>query len=144
MITVADVMTPEPITVRLDTPLQEVIGLMKSHACRQLLVVDPVHLVGIITDRDVRLAMNSPLVLHERADDLSLLKNVTAGVVMTADPMTVSSPDPATRAARLMRTYKFGALPVVDEGKLVGIVTVTDILGNYITVLEAQVEAGYR
>ena len=140
MITVADIMTTNPVTVTPDISLGEVIGLMKSNACRQLPVVEGEELVGIITDRDVRLAMNSPLVLRERADDAALLRNVTAGISMTPNPMTVTPDEPATQAAKLMRMYKFGALPVVKDGRLVGIVTVSNILGNYITVLEAQAE----
>ena len=66
MITVVDIMTPNPITVEPDTPLAEAVGLMKSHKCRHLLITEHDHLAGIITDRDIRLAMNSPMVLHDR------------------------------------------------------------------------------
>ena len=141
MITVEDIMTRQPLTVNPETTLEEVIGLMKSRHCLHMPVVDEDKLVGIITDRDLRLAMNSPLVLHERADDLALLKVATAGVAMTPKPLTIGPNSPATLAAKLMRKHKFGALPVVDEGKLVGIVTVSDILDNYITILESQASA---
>jgi acetoin utilization protein AcuB len=141
MITVEDIMTRKPLTVNPETTLEEVIGLMKSRHCLHMPVVDEGRLVGIITDRDLRLAMNSPLVLHERADDLALLKVATAGVTMTSKPLTISPESPATLAAKLMRKHKFGALPVVAEGKLVGIVTVSDILDNYITILESQASA---
>ncbi|MBZ0276120.1 MAG: CBS domain-containing protein, partial [Anaerolineae bacterium] len=83
MLTVADIMTSNPITVERNTPLGEIIGLMKAHACRQLPVLDEGKLIGIITDRDVRLAMNSPLTLRERAQDQALLNNVTAEACMT-------------------------------------------------------------
>lgn len=135
MLTVADIMTSNPITVERNTPLGEIIGLMKAHACRQLPVLDAGKLIGIITDRDVRLAMNSPLTLRERAQDQALLNNVTAEACMTTDPMTIDSTAPATLAASLMKTYKFGALPVVDNGTLVGIVATTDILASYIKLL---------
>lgn len=135
MLTVADIMTSNPITVERNTPLGEIIGLMKAHACRQLPVLDEGKLIGIITDRDVRLAMNSPLTLRERAQDQALLNNVTAEACMTTAPMTIDSTAPATLAASLMKTYKFGALPVVDNGTLVGIVATTDILASYIKLL---------
>lgn len=138
MITVADLMSAEPITVTTETSLETVIGLMKEHRCRQLLVTEAGKLVGIVTDRDVRLAMNSPLVLHERADDVALLRGVTAGVCMTPNPLTVKPDDSAAHAARLIRQYKFGALPVVEGGKPVGIVTISDLLGSYITLLQVQ------
>jgi acetoin utilization protein AcuB len=138
MLTVADIMTSNPITIRRDTPLSAVIGLMKSHHCRQLPVVDEGRLVGIVTDRDIRLVMNSPLIMHDRSDDQTLLTFTTAEACMTPDPMTVEPSIPAAQAALLLKTYKFGALPVVHEGRLVGIVTVSDILNSYMSLLNAQ------
>jgi acetoin utilization protein AcuB len=128
-------MTPSPITIQRDANLGDVIALMKVHACRQIPVLDGEQLIGLVTDRDVRLAMNSPFTLHERTADQSLLNNVTAEACMTANPMTVEINAPASLAARLMKSYKFGSLPVVDNGKLVGIITVTDILSSYMTLL---------
>ncbi|MCB9451587.1 MAG: CBS domain-containing protein [Anaerolineaceae bacterium] len=141
MLTVADIMTSSPITVGRNTPLGEIIGMMKSYACRQLPVVDEGRLIGIITDRDVRLAMNSPLTMREHAQDQALLSSVTAEACMTANPMTIESTAPATHAANLMNMYKFGALPVVDDGKLVGIVATADILSSYIKLLGEKEQA---
>jgi acetoin utilization protein AcuB len=101
---------------------------MKSQGCRQLPVLDNGRLVGIITDRDVRLVMNSPILLHGRWQDEELLDKVTAASCMTPNPITVSPDTPAATAAEMLALYKFGALPVVDAGTLVGIVTVTDFL----------------
>ncbi len=136
MLKVADIMTANPITVRPSAPLYDVIGLMKANACRQLPVVDGDRLVGIITDRDIRLAMNSPLVLHERAEDRALLNSTSAELCMTSTPLTIEAGAPAAEAARLLNKYKFGALPVVEGDRLVGIITVSDLLANYITLLE--------
>lgn len=131
--TVNDLMTADPDTIALAAPLREVLIRMKEDGCRQLPVVDDTgRLVGIITDRDVRLSMNSPLVLRERWQDEALLESVTAEGCMTADPVTVSSQTPAYRAAEILCSHKFGALPVVDEGVLVGIITVTDIMNRFI------------
>ncbi len=134
MLTVADIMTANPATATLETSLQEVIRLMKHHNCRQLPVIVEDRLVGIITDRDVRLAMNSPFVLHERSDNEALLRNITTADCMTSDPLTVDADAPASAAADLMNSYKFGGLPVTRAGKLVGIVTVTDVLRSYIAL----------
>lgn len=141
MITVTDIMTPNPLTVTRDTPLETVIGLMKSNACRHLLVVEDQALVGIITDRDVRLAMNSPLVLREKMQDLTLLRDVTAEACMTADPLTITADAPAAEAAALMRKFSFSALPVMEEALLVGIVTVSDILDSFIAVMREEMTA---
>jgi len=129
MVTVADLMTANPCAVSPETPLIDVLGMMKTHQCRQLpVVLETGELVGIITDRDVRLALNSPLTLHERTDDITLLQTVTVEACMTPDPLTVEPDTPAVKAAELLYRHKFGALPVVVEDKVVGIITVTDLL----------------
>ena len=131
MLTVNDLMTVIPNTVTIDTPLRSLIGLMKSQGYRQLPVLDKGKLVGIVTDRDVRLVMNSPIVLHGRWQDEEILDKVTAESCMTPNPITVSPDTPAFRAAEMLNTYKFGAMPVVDEGALVGIITVSDFLEHF-------------
>lgn len=137
MLTVNDLMTVIPNTVTPQTTLRQVIELMKTQACRQLPVMNNGKLVGIITDRDVRLVMNSPLVLHGRWQDEEILDTVTAENCMTPDPMTVVPETPAYHAANILSIYKFGALPVVDNGALVGIITVTDFL-NYFALQQPQ------
>ena len=144
MITVNDLMTVIPNTVTVNTPLRSLIGLMKSQGYRQMPVLDDKgKLVGIVTDRDVRLVMNSPIVLHGRWQDEEILDKVTAESCMTPNPITVSPTTPAFRAAEMLATYKFGAMPVVDEGELVGIITVTDYLEHFVenfseTVIESE------
>ena len=144
--TVNDLMTVDPDTVAIGAPLREVLIRMKEDGCRQLPVLsDTGDLVGIITDRDVRLSMNSPLVLRERWQDEELLESVTAESCMTADPITVSPQTPAYQAAEILATHKFGALPVVDDGSLVGIITVTDLLNCFIRDQREQAgEAGEK
>ncbi len=137
MLTVNELMTAIPNTVTPRSTLRQVIELMKTQNCRQLPVLDNGKLVGIITDRDVRLVMNSPLVLHGRWQDDQILDNVSAENCMTPDPMTVSPDTPAYHAANLLSIYKFGALPVVDNGTLVGIITVTDFL-NYFAIQQPE------
>ncbi len=137
MLTVNELMTTIPNTVTPRSTLRQVIELMKTQNCRQLPVLDNGKLVGIITDRDVRLVMNSPLVLHGRWQDDQILDNVSAENCMTPDPMTVSPDTPAYHAANLLSIYKFGALPVVDNGTLVGIITVTDFL-NYFAIQQPE------
>lgn len=130
MLTVNDLMTVIPNAVSPRSTLRQVIELMKTQACRQLPVLVEGKLVGIITDRDVRLVMNSPLILHGRWQDEEILDSVTAKDCMTPDPLTITPETPAYQAANMLSIYKFGALPVVDDGVLVGIITVTDFL-NY-------------
>lgn len=132
MLTVNDLMTVNPRIVHPDTPLRMVVELMRSEGCRQFPVLNNAGaLVGIITDRDVRLAMNSPIVLRERWQDETLLETATVASCMTPNPITVSPDTPAYRAAEMLSAYKFGALPVVEDGALVGIISVTDLLDRF-------------
>ena len=137
MLRVSDLMTVIPNTVTPQTTLRQVIEVMKSQSCRQLPVLRDGQLVGIITDRDVRLVMNSPLVLHGRWQDEEILDKMNAENCMTPAPMTVSPEMPAYQAANMLSIYKFGALPVMDNGALVGIITVTDFL-NYFAMQQPE------
>ncbi len=128
MVTVNDLMTVIPSSVAPETPMRTVIGVMKTEGCRQLPVLNNGKLVGIITDRDVRLIMNSPVVLHGRWQDEELLDSITAEGCMTPNPITVTPNTPAYRAAEMLSVYKFGALPVLENETVVGIITVTDFL----------------
>jgi acetoin utilization protein AcuB len=125
-------MTPKPDTVAPDMPLSEVVAKMNRDGCRQLPVVENGRLVGIVTDRDVRLAVNSPIieeehtVRHEERAELLYQLEVTS--CMTAEPMAVAPNLSAREAADLLAVHRFGALPVVDNDKLVGIISVTDFL----------------
>ncbi|HEX6387374.1 MAG TPA: CBS domain-containing protein [Anaerolineae bacterium] len=142
MLTVNDLMTVIPNTITPDTPLRQVITLMKAQGYRQLPVLDNGRLVGIITDRDVRLAVNSPMVLHGQRENEELLDKVTAESCMTPNPITVTPDMPAYRAAEMLSIYKFGALPVVDDDTLIGIVTVTDFLDYFVASQAASVVEG--
>jgi acetoin utilization protein AcuB len=142
MVTVNDLMTVIPSSVAPSTSMRTVIGIMKAEACRQLPVLDNGKLVGIVTDRDVRLIMNSPVVLHGRWQDEELLDSVTAESCMTPNPITVTPNMPAYRAAEMLSIYKFGGLPVLENDTLVGIITVTDFLAYAAKTLAEEVIPG--
>ena len=141
MLTVNDLMTVDPVTVNPDTSLRRIIALMKKEGCRQLpVVVDDDQLVGLVTDRDVRLILNSPLILQEHAQKDAFIETMVAEGFMTMNPITVTADTPAYKAAEMLSIYKFGALPVVEGDMLVGIITVTDFLDHVsATRLEAAV-----
>lgn len=142
MVTVNDLMTVIPSSVAPDTSMRTVIGVMKTEGCRQLPVLDNGKLVGIITDRDVRLIMNSPVVLHGRWQDEELLDSMAAESCMTPNPITVAPNTPAYRAAEMLSIYKFGALPVLENDTVVGIITVTDFLEYAAKMLAEDVVPG--
>lgn len=128
MLNVADLMTADPDSVTSDTPLEHAIVTMNRTERRQLPVVDDGQLVGIISDRDVRLAVNSPFVEMDSLDKLRLLDTITVGQCMTPNPVTIAPHAAIYEAAGILSRYKFGALPVVENDELVGIITITDLL----------------
>ncbi len=132
-----DVMTPHPQVARLGDSLRSILQRFEAGGFRRLPVLDAGdNLVGIVTDHDVRLALNSPLTLRERWQDEVLLDQVTVDVCMTPDPITVGLDTPLHEVARVMRTRKIGGLPVLDgDGRLVGIVTETDLLRTFENLL---------
>jgi acetoin utilization protein AcuB len=121
MQTVNDLMTIYPMSVSPDTPLSVVWMMMDGEGIRQLPVVEGEKVVGIITERDIRMVLQSQLF------DIG-----SAEMVMTENPITVTPNMPIYRAAEMLRAYKFGALPVEDEGRLVGIISVSDFLDHAI------------
>ena len=129
---VADLMTLSPVTVPKHASLHRVVTYMEEEGIRQLPVVDSMgRLVGIITDRDVLLVTGSPRTWREAGLHDRLLDNLSAAGCMTPDPITVTPETPAYRAAEMLSCYKFGALPVMDNGELVGIIRITDILDEF-------------
>jgi CBS domain-containing protein len=116
-------------TVTPDTPACEAARLLGTRKIRHLPVVDhDGRLVGIVTDRDLRQAVFHPAVqarlgtTGEAVGDLPVRELMTRGVV------TVAPWADLRQAARLMHERKIGALPVVEDGRLVGILTETDVL----------------
>lgn len=128
MLTVKDLMTVNPETVSASTPLRQAIDIMKRKGYRQLPVVQDEKLVGILTDRDIRLWVTSPLQSPEEFEQGAPVAAATVASCMTTDPMTVTPDTPAYKAAEMLSIYKFGAFPVVENNALVGIITVTDFL----------------
>lgn len=132
---VKQIMTQNPVTVAPQDSLRRAIALMNEGNFRRLPVVEGQQLVGIVTDRDIRLASNSPIILREKWQDEYLLDNVQVDACMMPDPITVTPDTDIEKAARLMRNRKVGGLPVMQGDRLVGIVTETDVLNYFIQLL---------
>ncbi len=135
---VKDIMTTNPTVIAPDDSLQIALEQMAAVG-RRLPVVQDGRLVGIITDRDLRLSMNSPLILRERWQDDYLLQHTYVSHCMTTNPTTIRPEAPLQDAAALMLEGRFSGLPVVDEdNRVVGIITVTDLMSALITILNAE------
>ena len=135
---VADIMTQNPVTVTPRNAIRTAINLMREGGYRRLPVVDRGRLVGIITDRDLRRAANSPFVVREQWYDNFILDHIEVGSCMTPNPLTIEPGAAIAEAARMMRNHKIGGLPVVSEGQLVGIITETDLLDFLIEILAVE------
>jgi len=126
---VGDVMTPDPITVRPEMSVADARALMAKERIRHLLVTGEAgELIGIVTDRDIKRALPSPVTSLSVWEVNDLLEKVGVGDIMTKAVITVSPWRDARDAALIMVHHKIGALPVTEEGRLLGILTETDLL----------------
>ncbi|HEY7250871.1 MAG TPA: CBS domain-containing protein, partial [Methylomirabilota bacterium] len=131
---VGDLMTTAAnlITVPLQTPILEARRLMLDKRIRHLLVTDADRLLGIVTDRDIRLNLPSQATSLSVWEINHLLLKLTVDEVMTRGVITVGPDRDARDAAQLMLDHSIGALPVTDGGALMGIVTETDVLRAFV------------
>ena len=129
---VEDVMQTAVITITPKTSLPEAMRLVGRRGIRHLPVVDDDRLVGIVSDRDLKRAMASPATALESHELRYRLDALTVDEIMTRAVVTVGRMFPIEEAARLMVTEKISALPVTERGKLVGIVTETDVLQLFV------------
>jgi len=136
---VADIMSSNPVSVTPRNAIRTAINLMREGGYRRLPVIERGRLVGIITDRDLRRAANSPFVVREQWYDNFILDHIEVGSCMTPNPLTIEPTAPIAEAARLMRNHKIGGLPVVADGQLLGIITETDLLDFLIEILASEV-----
>lgn len=137
---VADIMTANPVTVIPTNSIGTAIALMRAGGFRRLPVVENGRLVGIVTEHDLRLASNAPTVMREQWYDNYILQHIPVGNCMTRNPITIEADRPVSEAVRIMRDHKIGGLPVVEEDRLVGIITATDLLDYLLDLLEEQGE----
>lgn len=133
---VRDSMQREIVTVTPDDTLATALRLTRQHRTRHLPVVRAGgDLAGILSDRDIRLAMPSPLTTPdaERADFLE--RTAIAGI-MSREVVTVGPEETIEDAAKLLYRHRIGSLPVIDaQQRLIGILTETDILHAFVRIL---------
>jgi CBS domain-containing protein len=140
-------MTADPVTVTPDAGVEDVVRLMREHELPGLPVVDgDGGLLGIVTESDLVIAddegdLHIPHYielfggmvflepLREFEARLKKASAATARDLMTADPVTVEADDPVRKAARLISDSGHNRLPVLEGGRLVGVVTRVDVLG---------------
>lgn len=114
----------DPITVTRSTLLHEANQLMKKHNIRHLPVVEDGELVGFITESDLR-QFSFP----------SMVEEIPVHQVMLTNPMKIDANESIETAAKIIHDNKIGGLPVMSGGKLVGVITASDLLSAFIEVM---------
>jgi CBS domain-containing protein len=129
---VKDLMATNVSTLGRNDTLDLADNVMNLDRIRHLPVLDEKRVVGVVSQRDLfRSALAVALGYGERAQ-ATLLKTLRVKEVMSEPAITISSEAPIKEAARLMIERKIGCLPVIEGGRLVGIVTETDILRHIV------------
>jgi acetoin utilization protein AcuB len=135
---VGDIMTSEVLTLKADDPVRTAAELAETKGLRRFPVVDSQGaLIGILTDRDLKNASASSIVLTQKKSHDFLLDSTKVETLMTAAPRTVTPDTAVEDAARIILEMKVGGLPVVDGGRLVGIVTETDLINALLELLSS-------
>ena len=127
-IRVADWMTETVLAVDTYDSIAIARQLMAKHRVNQLPVLDNDQLVGLVTDRDIRDAYPTSMMIDQTNAIDSFAEKVTVEEVMTHDVLIVRPETPLATAVGLLRKHRIGSLPVVQEKSLVGIITRSDIL----------------
>jgi len=133
---VRECMTSNPIKVHPESDPLAALGLCKSARIRRLPVVDADdHIVGLVTRNMLEQFL-------AKAPSPGVMKRQhSIEQVMVSPALTVAPDYPLEEAARLMVAHKIGSLPVVAEGKLIGIITETDIFKQFVEILGGQAAA---
>ena len=124
-------MTKDPVTVTGEDLLIQARLKMQKGGFRRLPVVSDGQLVGIITDRDVR-------------QHAGYLDRTEVSAAMSKKPIAVTPATTVEAAAQLLLKQKIGGLPVVEKGRLVGMITTSDILQAFLDVMGASEETSTR
>jgi acetoin utilization protein AcuB len=139
---VQDRMTKDPVTIREGETARAAADLMRARKIRHLPVVDAERkLVGIVTDRDIRQILFAPRMRTRGMDLGTLAEQITVGEIMSTPVVTTTPYAELADAATIMYERKFGALPVVEAGRVVGILSEIDVLRAFADMTGRRLEA---
>jgi CBS domain-containing protein len=125
---IAEWMSTPPVVVPPTMTLGEAQRLMEQRRVRRLPVVQDEKLVGIVTWGDLRSAWPSAATTLSVYEWRALLEKATVAECMTRDPITVGPDTSVLEVAQTMLRCKIGGLPVVAEGRVVGMITESDLM----------------
>lgn len=132
-------MTREVLTASPEMTLADALAITREHGIRHLPVTAEGRLVGVVTDRDLRMALPPPWA-GQRDEQRRELGERTVAELMVPEEETITVPPTmlVEDAARIFYQNKVGCLPVLEEGRVVGILTATDLLRTFVDLLMAH------
>lgn len=136
-------MVTEVMTIAPNETIAVAEKMLKGHKIRRLPVVEEGLVVGIISPRDLEKVMPSMLDAEGASEEEFIAANTEIRTVMTSSPITVGPDDTLVEATMRMRRNKIDGLPVVEDMRLVGILSITDILDAFLEIMTGG-QAGTR
>jgi acetoin utilization protein AcuB len=121
---VGQIMSQKIVTISPDKRVGQALTLMQKHQIRHVPVMMRDRMVGWITSRDLREVLLA-----------SMLEDIKVGDVMVQAPISVTPDTEVEEAARLIHEHKIGGMPVMEGDKLVGVITMQDLISAFITML---------
>jgi len=125
---VRDYMTPAPETLDAQQSLLEAVLLLRSTGFRHIPILEKGLLAGVLSERDLWRYTPSMLIPTSAQEYNRVFEETQIGTVMTRNPTSIAPDAPLLEAVELLSQRKLGCLPVLEEGRLVGIITVRDML----------------
>ena len=138
MKTIGQVMKSPVVTAKPGDTLADLITLSRQRRIGHFPGVEGDKVIGIVTDRTLREASTHPAVYNLLLDLLASLDRGLVEQIMIREVVTASPGTPVAEAVKLMREHRIGCLPVVKDGKLMGIVTASDLLWDLATAEEQK------
>ncbi len=137
---VANYMTPNPITIEPEDTLMRALEVVRLRKVRRLPVTIGGKLVGMITAGDLKRAEPSTLTDSQESFD-EVMEETQVSRIMVQNPLTTTPETPLVEVAVVLQKTKYGGLPVVTDGHLVGIITDSDLLHALVDILHAAAKA---
>lgn len=131
---VKDYMSGNPITITPDAGIGDAFKLMKEHSVRRLPVMSGEQIVGIVTKQDLLKSSPSPATSLSEINQLFVFQNIHVKEIMTKNVTVISADTILEEAAVIMQEKKIASLPVMDQDKLVGMITESDIFKAFIDI----------
>ena len=133
-LTVRDVMTRDPFTLEPEDSLMKAVEMMRLRGVRRAPIVLAGMLVGLLVEGDLKRA--EPSTLSDSQDHfIKVMEETPVSRIMIQNPVIITPDESLLSAAEVLHTTKYGALPVVEDGKVIGILTDNDLIRTLVEIL---------